>query len=464
MPQVDLPDNIFRAYDIRGKLGEEITPERIQRIARTFAQLFLGPGAKVVLGRDLRASSEELADAAREGLVAAGAQVWDIGVVPTPLSYFIMGRWQADGGVMITASHNPPEYNGMKVRVGDRPFYGESLKELRDAARQAPEPVGGGTVVERDPYPEYFETLMKHVSLARPLHVVLDLGNGAGALTAIKVLGDLGCKLDLLFPEADGGQFLGRGPNPMIEGALDALAARVKEVGAEVGLALDADGDRLAVVDEKGRVITPDRAVLPLARHFMDRGRGVFVADVRCTRSMIEYVESYGRKGAGLADARVELSPCGYPFVLKTMAKHKAVFGFETTGHYFFDNPDIKYDDATFSAALLCQVLSAGEERIGDLVAAAPVYYTAEEVRWKCDDKLKFQVVEKLRAEYEQLYDVVTIDGVRVERPEGWALVRASNTAPELTMRWEGATEQARDEIGDELLARVKRVMEEVGA
>ncbi len=455
MAAVHLPQNIFRAYDIRGILGKEITPERLQVIARTFVQGYLGPRPKVVLGRDLRASSAELADAVREGLIQAGAQIWDIGVVPTPLSYFVMGRWQADGGIMVTASHNPPEYNGMKVRLGDRPFFGDSLQELYARACNPPAPVGGGACLRRDPFPEYFEVLLSYVCLQRPLKLVLDLGNGAGALTAPKVLRDLGCDVELLFPEADGGQFRGRGPNPMKAGALVPLAARVRDSRAELGLAIDADGDRLAVVDAQGREITCDRAVIPLCRHALANGPATFVADVRCTRSAIEYVQARGGK--------LEMAACGYPFILKRMAETDALLGFETTGHYFHRNPDIKFDDATFSAALLCQVLSGTNETIGDIVASAPTYFTADEERLECDDSLKFHVVEELKAEYAREFEVITIDGVRVERPEGWALVRASNTAAEIAMRWEGKTEEIRDAIGAELKSRVASVMARVG-
>jgi len=460
VPPVDLPDTIFRAYDIRGTLGEEITPERLALVARVFVQGFLRPGGpehpRVVLGRDLRASSEEIAHAVREGLVQAGAEVWDIGVVPTPLSYFVMGRWQATGGVMITASHNPPEFNGMKVRVGDRPFYAKCLQELREAALDPPDPVGGGWVVQRDPYAEYFEVALGYVRLARPLRVALDLGNGAGALTAVRLIEELGCELDLLFPEPDGGQFRGRGPDPTKEGALDALCGRVRELGADMGLAIDADGDRLVTVDETGTEVSCDRAVIPLCRHFLDEGHKSFVADARCTRSAIEDIEARG--------GRLRKAACGYPFILAAMHEENAVFGFETTGHYFHDNPDVRFDDASFSAAFLCMVLSRTRESLSSLIASAPTYHTSDDVRWECDDHAKFRVVERLTEEYAREFEVDTTDGVRVERPEGWALVRASNTAPEITMRWEGKTEEARDEIGRELQARVRAVMDELGA
>lgn len=455
MSGIGVPANVFRAYDIRGELGD-IHPDLFRLITRTFVTRFLGgPGAKVVLGRDLRTSSEELAEAAAEGLMEAGAEVWDIGVVPTPLAYFAMGRWKASGGVVVTASHNPPQYNGMKLRVKDEPFYGEDLQRLYQAVLEAPEPVDGGMRVQRDAYADYFAVAQEYLRLQRPLKVVLDLGNGAGTLTAPRLLSELGCELELLFPDPDGGQFQGRGPDPMADGALDSLCERVKNSDAAFGLAIDADGDRLAVVDEEGRPVTADRAVIPICQHLLDGGAKTFVADMRCTRTTIEYVQARG--------GQVIKAKCGYPYILRAMACYDAAFGFETTGHYFFANPDIKFDDATFAAAFFCQVMSASDRSVAEIMASAPTYYTAKEVRRNCPDEVKFKVVERLAEDYGREFVVDTTDGVRVERPEGWALVRASNTAPQITMRWEGRTKADMEAIGEELKERVKAVMEEFG-
>lgn len=448
------PPQIFRAYDIRGKIGEEITPERVRRIAHTYAARFFDRPPRLVLGHDLRESSRALAEAAIEGLLAAGAEVWDVGEVPSPLVYFAIGRWGADGGVVVTASHLPPEYNGLKLRMGDGPFYGDSLQQLYQATLDAPPGRPGGRAAKRDIYAEYFPTALKYLKLDRPVRTVLDLGNGAGSLTARRLLRELGCEADILFGEPDGGRFLGRGPDPLAPGALGALSKRVVETRAEVGLAIDADGDRLAVVDESGQEVSPDRALLPLIREALSRGERVFVTEVRCTRSTIRYVEEKG--------GRVEMAKCGYPFILDRMRETSAVMGFETTGHYYFRNPDIKFDDAVFAAGLLLGALSRAQETISQIIASAPTYYTSDELRWPCSDETKFLVVKRLVEEYAREFDVITEDGVRVERPEGWALVRASNTAPEITMRWEGDSPDSRDAIGQELQERVRRVMKEI--
>lgn len=450
----DLPRHIFRAYDIRGTIGDEITPERVRLIAQVFATRFFNPSPKLVLGRDLRESSKALAEAAMDGLLAAGAEVWDVGVAPSPLVYFAIGRWGADGGLVITASHLPPDHNGLKLRLGDGPFYGDSLQELYKAALEPPQVRGGGRLVARDVYAEYFPAALTYLKLHRPVRLVLDLGNGAGCLTAPALFERLGCKPEILFGEPDGGRFKGRGPDPLAEGALRALCERVVQSGAEAGLAIDADGDRLAVVDEKGSPISADRALLPLIREALAQGEKHFVSDVRCSRSTIRYIEE---RGGHLAMAK-----CGYPFILDKMRKLSAAIGFETTGHYYFRNPDIKFDDAVFAAALLVGALSRSQEPLSQIIASAPLFCTSDELRWHCDDAVKFKVVERLTEEYAREFEVIIEDGVRVEKPEGWALVRASNTAPEITMRWEGDSPESRDAIGQELQQRVRRVMDEV--
>ncbi|MCX7600089.1 MAG: hypothetical protein N2512_14670, partial [Armatimonadetes bacterium] len=340
------------------------------------------------------------------------------------------------------------------LRMGDGPFYGDSLQQLYQATLDVPPVRPGGQVVRRDIYAEYFPTAIRYLGLGRPVRVVLDLGNGAGCLTAPRLLCELGCEADVLFGEPDGGQFRGRGPDPLAPGALDALCKRVIETGAEVGLAIDADGDRLGVVDETGQVISSDRALLPLIREALEQGERVFVTEVRCTRSTIRYVEQRG--------GRMEMAKCGYPFILDRMRETGAVMGFETTGHYYFRNPDIKFDDAVFAAGLLLGALSRTQETVSEIIASAPTYYTSDELRWHCSDEKKFKVVERLVEEYSREYEVITEDGVRVERPDGWALVRASNTAAEITMRWEGDSPESREAIGRELQERVRRVMEEV--
>ncbi len=450
---VQLPREIFRAYDIRGVLGEQITPERVELIASTFAARFLGPSPRVVLGRDLRQSSEQLAEAARRGLAAAGAEVWDIGVVPTPLAYFAAGRWKADGAVIITASHNPPEYNGMKLRKPDEPFYGPMLQELYEACLNPPPAPGGGRVVERDAYAEYFDVALSHLPAGLGLRVLLDLGNGCGAFTAPELLRRMGCEVDLLFEEPDGGQFRGRGPNPLERCALRALQEKMRWGNYDVGLAIDADGDRLAVVDEHGRAVPADVAALLIIRQMLQEGETTFVTEVRCSRAVQEYIEQRG--------GQLVMAACGYPFILQKMRETGAAMGFETTGHYYFRNPDIKYDDASFAAGKIVAAIAQSGMSVSELLAEVPVYYPSDELRSKAPDEIKFEIVQQARSRLERsgFRQTIDVDGIRVEFDDGWVLLRASNTAPELVMRWEGRTPSRRDQLG----AALKDVLNQLG-
>ncbi len=453
MPQID-PD-IFRAYDIRGTVPDQINSSVIRRIAQGYASLFEQPGATtLVVGRDLRPSSEELSEAAIEGLASCGCHVIDIGQTPMPVVYFAIGIWGADGGLGITASHKPPEFNGMKVRWGDRPFYGEQLQKLRHAADRGSFPTSQGSIEQRDIWPQYFEIAKQQISADRSVKVVLDPGNGCGVFNGAELLRALGCELTVIFDEPDG-TFPNRSPDPLLPENVTALSAKVREVGAELGIAIDADGDRIAVVDDQGEMIWPDRYVTPLCRDMLRGGPVTFVTEVRCTQALIDDVEALG--------GQVEMVACGYPFILKAMAELDSPMGFETTGHCYFGNPYIKFDDAAFAAASLVGCLSRHDQNIRQIVASLPTYYTAPEERFECADEIKFQVVEVVKDTYRGQLPMNEVDGARIQYPDGWALIRASNTGEELVMRWEGQTEEIMDRIGQELKGRVREAMAGLG-
>ena len=447
-----LDPNIFRAYDIRGTVGENITPEVVRTITHGFGSVLAsGSGATVVLGRDLRTSSEELSGAAAEGLREAGCDVLDIGQVPVPLVYFAAGRWACAGGVGITASHKPPQFNGLKLRLGDRPYYGDQLQELRERCEAGRFNQGAGSYTQRDIFEEYFEVVRSKFDGSAGLSICLDLGNGAGTFTAPKLLEAAGAKLDIMFAEPDG-TFPNRPADPLENGALSKLSARVVEIGADVGMAIDADGDRLAVVDDRGTLIYPDRYVIPICGSILKRhGRATFVSEVRCSQTTIDYVHERGGK--------VLLAACGYPFILAEMSRVAAPLGFETTGHVFFADPDVKFDDASFCAANVARALGHLAQPLREILAQAPKYYTSEELRLDCPDEIKNQVVAEVIERLRGKHEMITVDGARVLYDGGWGLIRASNTGEELVMRFEGRTEAQRDQIADEVQQAVHEVM-----
>ncbi len=466
MNKASLPEHIFRQYDIRGTVGTDITVEGVKEIARTFAGVELrkrkGDPLNVVLARDVRRTSEELAAGALAGLLEAGANVWDIGVVPTPVAYFAMGKWNASGGVMVTASHNPRDQNGLKLREGDMPFYGDDIQQLRQrlgSEFKAPETA---EYRRRDPYPEYFEAVVEGIKLERKLKVVLDVGNGAATLTAPKVLEMIGCEVEVMFPELDGGEFAGRGPNPLKGPAVELLSCRVQRVGADVGISLDADGDRIIICDEQGNYIPPDKATVPYIRDILQHDRGaVFVTEVRCSFTVRDFIAKRASKGK---EALI-MTACGYPFIISKMREVGAAMGFEKTGHYYFDNPLIKFDDATYAAARLVAVLSRADKPLSEIMAEAPEYFTADDLRWHCPDEHKFEVVDRAIEKFKQMQDwhLILVDGVRAEKEDRWALIRAANTGPELVMCWEGKTPEIRDDVGEQLQQLVSDIMEQMG-
>ncbi len=443
---------IFRAYDIRGEVGTQITPEVVRRIARAYGSLLsrdLGRPARLVVGRDLRVSSQALAEAAAEGLQAAGCHVLDMGAGPTPVMYFAIDRWQADGGMGVTASHRPPQFNGLKVRRGSGPFFGEDLQRLRSLSESGDFLSGAGSYEQRDIWPEYFAVAESQLQAggASGLRAVLDLGNGCGTFNAKRLLTYLGCELHVLFEDPDG-TFPNRSPDPLTLEGIAKCAEQVRAVGADLGLAVDADGDRIAVVDHRGEMVWPDQYVAPLCRALLREAPATIVTEVRCSQALIDDVTAHG--------GRVEMTACGYPFILAGMAATRAPLGFETSGHCYFGNPYIKYDDAAFAAARLLESLSGSGQRLREIVDSLPRYYTAPEERVECSDVIKFQVAERVAAAYRGKYPMLEVDGARIQFPDGWALIRASSTGGELVMRWEGKTPEACDRIGKELLARVE--------
>jgi phosphomannomutase/phosphoglucomutase len=447
---------IFRAYDIRGVVGSQITPDGVRLIARAYATRFVErDNPTLAISRDLRTSSEELAAAAVEGILAAGVNVVDVGQAPTPGLYFAIGIWGLDGGMGITASHRPPSDNGIKVRggkpgeLGDGPFFGEDLQALKEEVLAGRFASGSGAYEQRDFYPEYFRLALERLSIARPMKVALDLGNGAGTLTAPRLLRELGCELTTLFEEPDG-TFPGRGPDPTHPGAMEPLRAAVLETGAELGIAIDADGDRIAVVDHTGQVIEPDQYMLPICREALASGPGTIVSEVRCSQSICDDVVNHG--------GDMDLVAVGYPFILKAMREHNSPVGFETSGHCYFGDSMFKFDDASFGAARLLGTLSRGDQSMREIVDSAPRYYPAEPPRIACPDDRKFGVVAAVADAYRATHAINERDGVRAQYEDGWAVLRASNTGPELVLRWEGRTPEARDRIGEDLMQRLHGV------
>ena len=426
---------IFRQYDIRGTVGADLTPEGARLVGAAVgseARERLGRPATLAVGRDNRPSGESLLGALVEGLRSAGTKVLDVGPVPTPALYFAIHHLSADGGVQVTGSHNPPEMNGFKMVLGGLPFAGEEIQGLRTRIEAGRFAAGQGTRTTHQVLEAYGKEILGRIGkLARPLRVVVDCGNGVPGLTYPGVLEALGATVDRLFCESDG-TFPNHHPDPTVLENLVDLQARVKATKADVGIAFDGDGDRIGAVDEGGTVLFGDQILALLGTDLVQRlgkGREV-IFDVKCSDALVETLERAGAKPV--------MWMTGHSFIKKKMKESGAVLAGEMSGHMFFGPPDyLGYDDAMYAAARLLKIVAGQGRPLSALRAALPQYVSTPEIRVDCPEDRKTAAVEAAARHFAGRYQTVTIDGVRWRTPDGWGLIRASNTQPILVLRFE---------------------------
>ncbi len=442
---------IFREYDIRGLVGAELTTTALESMGRafgTYVQRRTGR-RQIVVGHDCRPSSGPFSDAAIRGLLAAGCEVLDIGQVPTPLASFAVNHFWVDAVVQVTASHNPAEFNGLKLQVGMEPLAGEELQKVERLIASGSFASGDGRRLARDASYPYLNCILHRVELKRPLKVAVDGGNGVGGPLAVRLWRELGCEVWPLYCEPDG-SFPNHAPDPTEPGSLRELQEAVLREGCAVGLALDGDGDRIGIVDEKGQIIPPDVALLLFAREALRAGPGKVVFEVRCSEAMFDGVRKYG----GIP----VMARCGNTSILPRMHQERAVIGGELSGHIFFNDPPFTFDDGLYAGALLLQYLDRASqplsEMVGDLLDGLPRYVSSPEIRIDCPDYIKAEVVDAVRERLASQYRVIDIDGARVYFGEGdWALIRASNTSPKLSLRFEGRNEATVAQMKEQMRA-----------
>jgi phosphomannomutase/phosphoglucomutase len=429
-----------------------------EAIGRAFPAELGVSGPHIVLGRDNRETSPAYRDAIAAGLQRAGCRVTDIGPVPTPLVWFYVAQLQGDGAVQVTASHKEPTYNGFKLRRGQKPFWGEEIQQgLYARVTQGPYAEGEGSVALADEgavIERYLSAMAGACHLERALRVVVSTGYGIAGRTAPHLFRRLGCQVTAL--EADWRRGLPPKPlDPAVPEELSGLQEAVRRERADLGVAIDPDGDRLGIVNERGEVVPPDYSIIPLARQILARGPATFVFDVRCSDALRKEVE--GRGGTA------ELSPCGYPNVLANMDKHGGALGAETTGHIFhqglveaFERVTVPYDDALFAACKLAECVAAAGP-LSEQLADVPRYLSSPEYRVECPDDRKFGVVDEVREHLAGEYATIDIDGVRFALDDGWGLVRASNTGPELVVRYEARKEGTYRRLAEVLVQALGR-------
>ena len=441
-----LNENMFRMYDIRGVWEDDLTVESAELIGKAFGTYVRQKGIKdVLVGRDNRLSSRPIRDALIKGLTSTGCDVLDVGVLTTPAFYYSNVLYNYQAGMMITASHNPPQFNGFKVMVGPSTIYGDELKKLYYIAEKGEFEKGTGNVKYAYPINSYINMIKEKVKLGdRKLKVVVDCGNGTGSYFYPDVIYNLGCEVYPLYCESDP-TFPNHFPDPVKEENLKDLIEEVKRVNADLGIAFDGDGDRIGVVDDKGNVIWGDMLMILYWREIMKKHPGAdAIVEVKCSQALVEEIERLGGKPI--------FFKTGHSLIKAKMKELGAVFTGEMSGHMFFADEYYGFDDAAYAAARLLRILSNTDKSLSELLADVPKYPATPEIRLECDDEKKFDVVKGVTEYFkEKGYDIIDVDGARVLFDEGWGLVRASNTGPELIVRCEAKTEEKLEAIKKEL-------------
>ena len=443
--------HIFREYDIRAVVDKEITLAEVRLLGQALGTRLQREGrSRLALGRDGRLSSGAFRTALLEGLLPTGCAVIDIGVCPTPLLYFAIRHLETDGGVMITASHNPPEYNGFKICIGPDTIFGPKIQELRALAEGGDFISGDGRLEERDVVPAYQKFMMDSIQISRPLRIGLDAGNGTGGWLALPILRRMGCQVYDLYCDIDG-SFPHHEPDPTIPANLTDLIDLVRREELDLGLAYDGDGDRLGVVDHTGRIIWGDQLLILFARDILKRQPGAtFIGEVKCSQTLYDDVPRQG--------GRILMWKTGHSLIKQKMKETGAALAGEMSGHIFFADRYFGFDDAIYASLRLLEILSHSGKRIPELLTGLPPMVATPEIRVPADEESKFRLVAQAREELAARHPVSDVDGVRVLFEDGWGLIRASNTQPVLVLRFEARSPERLVEIQTYIEGVLKKI------
>ena len=455
---MNINPTIFREYDIRGIVDQDLRPAVAEALGQGLGTYFRQHGRRdVAVGRDVRLSSPAYFESLSKGLLSTGCDVTDLGTIPTPLLYFALFYKKKEAGVVITGSHNPPEYNGFKVMLGQEAVYGQMLQDILgliqkdDIIRDRP-----GCRSTYDIIPEYQSYLLKNLRLERPLKVVVDAGNGTGGVVAVPIFQKMGAEVIPLFCDMDG-RFPNHHPDPTLPEAMQDLIRKVKETGAEAGIGYDGDADRIGVVDDQGQILWGDRLMILFCRDILPRRPGATViSEVKSSKLLYREIERLGGKPI--------MWKTGHSLIKQKIKEEKAALAGEMSGHIFFADRYFGFDDAIYASARLLEILSRSRRKLSEMLADLPVTYSTPEIRVYASEEVKFKIVEEVRRALAARYPVVDIDGVRANFPQGWALVRASNTQAVLVMRFEADTAEALEAIKKEVKKEVEEAIRKLEA
>ena len=449
---MEISKSIFREYDIRGIYPEQINEEVVYKIAKAISVKCLNEGiSEICIARDGRLSGEKLLFALENSLSKNGIDVINTGMATTPLLYFAAKKSECKSGVMITGSHNPKNYNGIKLIINDKPVSGTEIYNLIDKVHKASE--RKGKITFRDFKEEYISEIKKNIVINEKPKVVIDCGNGASGCIAPKLYSELGCNVINLYTEVDG-NFPNHHPDPGKPENLTDLIEKVKETNADIGLAFDGDGDRVGLVTDSGEIVYPDKILMMICKDILSSNKGKIIFDVKCTDSLPKLIEENG--GTPL------MYPTGHFNIKNGIKEHNPLLAGEMSGHIFFNDKWYGFDDGVYSGARIIELKSKTKKSVSNLNKELPILFSTPELNIEVSDEKKFEIVKKFVANCTLKGEKISIDGLRINFDNGWGLLRASNTTPMLVMRFEGNTEENLISIKNKFIKELSRICPDI--
>jgi len=434
--------NIFRESDIRGLVKTDLTPDHVEKIGRAIGTYLKRQGGKVLaLGRDVRNSSQKFRDVIIQGVLSTGCNLKDIGIVPTPVSYFAQRHLETDGSIMITGSHNPSEFNGFKINVGGNSLYGNKIQEIFRLIVNQDYETGKGTIDQIDVLDSYIKKICEIITIPREIKLAVDGGNGCFGIIGPRLFKKLGLEPIEVFCDPDG-NFPNHHPDPTVAENLQALIQVVEQNDCELGIGFDGDVDRIGVVDEEGNILWGDQLLTIFARDILRKRPGAtIVGEVKCSQSLFQDIKDRG----GIP----VMTAAGHSLIKKKMRETNALLAGEMSGHIFFADNYFGYDDAMFAACRLLQILSSSDKNLSKMLTDLPKTFSTPEIRVECPEDQKFAITQDIGEFFKNKYEVIETDGFRINFPNGWGLIRASNTQPVVVLRFESQSKEGLREIMD---------------
>jgi len=447
---MNLNKYIFREYDIRGKVTDDFPPDVVESLGKGFGTFIMrGGGQEIALSGDVRLTTPSLIEQFKTGVLSTGVDVINIGILPTPANYYSMFKLEVAGAVQITGSHNPPEFNGFKMSRNKKAVFGESIQNIRTIIENQDYEMGKGTEVAYDILTEYKRMIVSKIDIQKPMKVVLDCGNAAGAICAPDVFKNLNVELTKLYCDVDG-TFPNHHPDPTVEANLKDLIDLMKTGNYDIGLAFDGDADRVGVIDETGDVIWADQLLALFLPEVLEEGDEILF-DVKCSQALEDMILKYGGKPV--------MWKTGHSLIKQRMAELNCKLGGEMSGHIFFADDFFGFDDAIYVAARIVQTLSRTDRTLSELKAELPTYYSTPEMRLEAEsDEEKFRIAKEAVDYFTENYNCSTVDGVRIKFGDGWGLVRSSNTQPVIVCRFEANTPERMQEIQSIVMGKLNEI------